>query len=205
MLTTYDPSMSMLEARTRYFEVNHFGESGGYDDAWVDFKLGPIPFPFPNTKARIRAVQVHDLHHIVTAYDTDTRGEFEISAWELGAGCKDFFAAWQLNLGGLGAGLFAAPGRTYRAFIRGRHSESLYGRDVGDLLQSTVREVREATGVDRQANATLTDKALFAAASVAGVAAMLVFGAVFVPLIPVGLVASHLRKRAETSRAPARA
>src|SRR5688572_1778448 len=90
-LTTYEPSATMREARARYFEVNDFGVDGGYQDAWVDFKLGPLPMPFPNTQGRLRAVAYHDLHHILTGYDTEIIGELEISAWELGAGCKSFW------------------------------------------------------------------------------------------------------------------
>src|SRR5690349_11954766 len=101
VLVHYDEGLSMRAARAIYFDVNRFGADGGYGDAWVDFKLGPLPVPFPNTRARVRAVRYHDLHHVLTGYDTSTIGELEISAWELGAGCKDFAAAWQLNLGGL--------------------------------------------------------------------------------------------------------
>src|SRR5688572_7376869 len=97
----YAETESMSDARAAYFKANGFGADGGYSDAWVDFKLGPVPFPFPNTKARVRAVRYHDLHHVLTGYGTDILGEFEISAWEIGAGCKDFVAAWQLNLGGM--------------------------------------------------------------------------------------------------------
>src|SRR5688572_30034252 len=101
MLVDYPENITMREARAMYFQANGFGASGGYDDAWVDFKLGPIPLPFPNTKARIEAVRFHDLHHLLTGYDTDITGEFEISAWEIAAGCKRFPAAWALNLGGM--------------------------------------------------------------------------------------------------------
>lgn len=38
-------------------------------------------------------------------------GEFEISAWEIGAGCGDFHAAWVLNLSGMTGGLLTAPVR----------------------------------------------------------------------------------------------
>src|SRR6478752_6208121 len=85
----YAPSLTLREARDLYFRSNGFGEDGGYGDAWVDFKLGPVPFPFPNTAARIKAVKVHDLHHIVTGYRTNFVGELEISAWEIGGGCED--------------------------------------------------------------------------------------------------------------------
>ena len=76
----------MRDSRRTYFEKNAFGVDGGYEDAWVDFKLGPIPFPFPNSAPRVRAVKFHDLHHVLTGYDTNFTGEVEISAWEIGAG-----------------------------------------------------------------------------------------------------------------------
>lgn len=191
MKTTYEPEMTMREARTRYFDVNGFGESGGYDDAWVDFSLGPIPFPFPQTAARVRAVRYHDLHHILTGYDTDIRGEFEISAWEIGAGCKDFVAAWHLNLGGMAAGLFTSPGRTFRAFVRGRRARSLYGEPLEALLESKVADVRARYGLrelDTPAAPTLADYALFTLAVVGGA---ILGGALFgllLPLVPVGLI-----------------
>ena len=71
-----DPSDTLRRARDEYFRVNNFGPNGGYDDAWVDFKLGPIPMPVPNTPSRKRAVRYHDLHHALTGYATDIRGEF---------------------------------------------------------------------------------------------------------------------------------
>ena len=77
-LVHYDEGLTMREARALYFEVNRFGADGGYGDAWVDFKLGPLPVPFPNTRARVRAVRYHDLHHVLTGYDTNAIGEFEI-------------------------------------------------------------------------------------------------------------------------------
>ena len=119
--------MTLREARDRYFAVNGFGPNGGYDDVWVDFKLGPIPLPFPNTAGRVAAVKFHDLHHILTGFDTNASGEFEISAWEVGAGCKGMLTAWTINLGGLVAGLLSSPRRTFRAFRRGRRESTTYG------------------------------------------------------------------------------
>ena len=62
----YDPEQTMRQARELYFAANHFGTDGGYSDAWVDLKLGPVPLPFPNTASRVRALRFHDLHHILT-------------------------------------------------------------------------------------------------------------------------------------------
>ena len=195
MKTTYDPSLTMLQARKLYFEVNQFGEKGGYEDAWVNFKLGPIPFPFPNTAGRIRAVKFHDLHHILTGYDTDLRGEFEISAWEIGAGCKDFYAAWVLNLGGIVGGLMIAPRRTVRAFARGLASSSLYGRDLDDLLQLPVGETRARFIGSGDPPMTAKSWLLFAVSALAGLVIgtlEVIFGTL---LLPVGLVSNFLLKR----------
>src|SRR5262245_50514331 len=107
--TSPDPKLTLRAARDVYFSENGFGADGGYSAAWVDFKLGPLPMPFPNTPGRVRAVQHHDLHHLITGYGTDIRGEMEISAWELGSGCKDYWTAWQLDLAALAGGVAAAP------------------------------------------------------------------------------------------------
>lgn len=196
-LTTYDPASSMREARATYFAVNHFGENGGYDDPWVDFMLGPIPFPFPNTKGRIEAVRFHDVHHILTGYDTNVIGESEIAAWELGAGCEDFAAAWVLNLAGIGGGLVFAPRRTLRAFVRGRRSRSFYGAELDELLDLTVAEARERMHVDAAegASATPGDLLRFGAAATVGLVVGTVFVAAGVVLAPIGLALNALRKR----------
>lgn len=197
MRTTYDPSLSLRAARKLYFAVNKFGDNGGYDDAWVDFKLGPIPFPFPNTPARIRAVKVHDLHHILTGYDTDLTGEFEISAWELGAGCKDFYAAWVLNLGGMTGGLVSSPRRIIRAFARGLASRSLYGLPLDELLELPVGEARARFLAADSPPPALT-KTGWLQLVLAGLAGLVVGSLLFVtvlPLLPFGLLTNALHKK----------
>ncbi len=198
MRTTYDPSLSLRAARKLYFAMNNFGESGGYDDAWVDFKLGPIPFPFPNTPARVRAVKFHDLHHILTGYTTDVLGEFEISAWELGAGCRDFYAAWVLNLGGLAAGLLVAPRRISRAFARGLASKSLYGGNLEELLEQPVGATREQMVAADPTPMTGKGLVLLALAAVTGLTVGTLLWLILLPLLPFGLLSNFLRKRALT-------
>jgi hypothetical protein len=146
----YDPAGSLADARRVYFEANGFPPDGGYQAEWVDFALGPIPMPFPNTDGRRRAVVIHDLHHVLTGYATDIYGEAEISAWELAAGCKGMLAAWALDLGGMALGVLIAPRRTFRAWVRGRRSRTLYGVPLdAALLDRTVGEVRGEMGVDQ--------------------------------------------------------
>jgi hypothetical protein len=184
--TAHDPAVTLRQARARYFEENDFGADGGYGARWVKLKLGPFPYAIPNTAGRVRAVRYHDLHHIVTGYRTDWIGEFEISGWEVGSGCRDFVAAWFLNLSGMFAGLFLSPRRIYRAFVRGRNTRNLYGRTFDDaLLDTRVDEMRAELGTDRDVPAgTPADLGRFLAFLVAGLPLMVVMSApALVPLM----------------------
>ncbi len=187
--------LTLRQARDLYFETNGFGPNGGYDDPWVDFSLGPVPFPFPNTPARVRAVRFHDLHHVLTGYATSTVGEFEIAAWELAAGCKGFAAAWALNLGGLLFGLLVAPRRTVAAFFRGRGDRTVYGEAYEALLDLRVGDARARYLAAGPRAAGLRDAALLALAAAGGVAVSLLLLALIVPLVPVGLATNALRRR----------
>ena len=195
---------SLGTALSAYFAENGFGENGGYTDAWVDFHLGPIPFPFPNTASRKRAVRFHDLHHLVTGYRTDVPGECEISAWEIGGGCRDFVAAWQLNLSGMGAGAFLWPRKTWEAFLRGRQSNNFYDRAYDDaLLSLKVGDARRELGLDRPLRpATATDVALYALASVAGLVSSIAFFVGCAPLAIVAWPVLQLLRRGHAKRPP---
>ncbi|MEX2209047.1 MAG: hypothetical protein WEF50_22750 [Myxococcota bacterium] len=154
-MATADLALTVGEARARYFERAGFPPDGGYAASFVALgKLGPIPLGFPNTDSRRRAVVMHDLHHVATGYETDWAGEGEISAWEISAGCGRYPFAWFINLQGMVMGWFVGPGRTWRAWVRGRHSRSLYAEGYSDaLLRETVGSLRARLGLDRPAPA----------------------------------------------------
>ncbi len=184
----YDEALTLREARAQYFEANGFGADGGYAARWVKLRAGPIRFAFPNTTARVRAVRLHDLHHLMTGYDTNWQGEFEISAWEIAGSCRDYVAAWILNLGGLAAGLFTYPRAVFRAFVRGRHSANFYRTGFSDgLLEQTVGDARGALRLDGALPApTSGDRVAFAGWSLA---ALLLYSA---PLVGLVWLASRL-------------
>jgi hypothetical protein len=143
----YADDEPVRNARQRYFEANGLGE-GGYAERWVKFKAGPFPVAFPNTKGRVRAVRMHDLHHLLTGYDTNLLGEGEIGAWEVASGCHHHRAAWVLNLLAYWGGLLAGPASVWRAFVRGRRSGNLYAGEWDEaLLDRTVGELRNEVGV----------------------------------------------------------
>jgi hypothetical protein len=144
----YADSTPLRHARADYFRKNAFGEDGGYGQPWVKLKLGPVPIWFPNTAGRRRAVRLHDLHHVATGYDTSLVGEAEIGAWELASGCANYYAAWLLNAGAVAMGLFLAPRRLWRAFVRGRSSTNLYRLGFDERwLDETVGALRERLGL----------------------------------------------------------
>ena len=179
---------TMRAALKQYFDDNGFGADGGYSDKWVDFKLGSIPFPFPNTDARRKAVKFHDLNHILTGYRTDLLGEFEISAWEIGAGCRNFAAAWVINLAGLTAGTFAAPIRTFRAFVRGRRQRASYWLPYEAALEREVDDVKRELGVNEERPKTsISDVALFPFALVTGLVVSIVMLSVLLSPITLAL------------------
>jgi hypothetical protein len=66
-----EASLTLREARARYFAANGLAADGGYHERWVRAPIGPIPFAFPNTAGRRRVTPAHDLHHVLTAYATD--------------------------------------------------------------------------------------------------------------------------------------
>lgn len=140
----YRDETTVRDARDEYFVRSGFARDGGYGDRWVLLKAGGVTvFAFPNTAARVRAVRLHDLHHVVTEYDTSWTGEAEIAAWELAAGCGRHAAAWVLNIAASLVGLIVSPRRVLRAFRRGRRSRTLYaGQFSDDLLDQTVGQLR---------------------------------------------------------------
>jgi hypothetical protein len=187
--TTYDPGLSLGEARTRYFVDNGFGAQGNYDERWVKVSLGPVPFAFPNSAARVKAVRYHDLHHVLTGYATTLKGESEIAAWELGSGCRSMVAAWVLNLLAMALGLVIDRKALRAAFVRGRYSDNLYeGEDLDALLGRPLGEQRARLRLDREPPATTAgDRAAFAAYAIGGVVTLLV--AAVLLLLPLAGVA----------------
>jgi hypothetical protein len=182
----FAPGLTLGEARARLFALGGLGDDGGYDDAWVKLKLWRVPFAFPNTDGRRRAVRFHDLHHVLTEYPTTWRGEFEIAAWEVAGGIRRYWVAWLLDLLGFACGLVVFPRAVYRAFVRGRHSTNLYG-EVWDesLLTRRVGEVRRRLKLDvEESRPTGDDRVAFVKWGAASVAAYVATGAVmFAPAL----------------------
>jgi hypothetical protein len=158
--------MLVRDARAAYFSENGFSEAS-YRDRFTRIPLGPLSLWMWNPPSRQRAVALHDLHHVATGYATTWRGEAEIGAWEIGASCGRYAAAWFYDAAAMAFGVAVCPRRTFRAFVRGRHGRSLYvdQRRVDEVLEMRVDALRTALVLDREPPAaTWRDYAAFAIA-----------------------------------------
>ncbi len=102
-------------------------EEGTEDSAksW-SCRFGPVDLRFPNFAWRRAAIRAHDLHHLMTGYPQTMRGEFQMAAWELGAGRYPYWGATLFCSPLLLAGLLWSPSRMLKAYRAGRGCCSLY-------------------------------------------------------------------------------
>jgi ubiquinone biosynthesis protein Coq4 len=110
---------------------------------WWKVRADLIVLPLPNFAWRRRAIDAHDVHHLLTGYPCTVEGELLIAAWEFGAGRYPHWGA-TLFCGPLVlAGLLLMPRRTLAAWRHGRRSRSLYlGADLGRLLDMPLAHAR---------------------------------------------------------------
>jgi hypothetical protein len=160
---TYENSVKVKDALPVYFSRYHF-KDGGYNLKWFKIKLGIIYIPLPNIKARVDAVKIHDIHHLITEYEANYKGEAEIGAWEIASGCGRYYAAWILNLGSFFIGMFLFPRFLFRAFLNGRTcAANLYYNTTYDenLLNKTIGELRQKIEIDSSKKISLKDYSAF--------------------------------------------
>jgi hypothetical protein len=104
--------------------------------------IGPVAVRLPNFAWRKRAILAHDLHHVLTGYPCNLRGEFQVAAWEFAAGPMPHWGARLFCLPLVVSGLVWSPRRIWRAYCDGLSSTSLHGNRIdGALLLSPVSVV----------------------------------------------------------------
>jgi hypothetical protein len=197
-------SQTMRAALTEHLVASGLPPDAGASEPFVVVKLMVVPYPIPNTKARQRAVKVHDLNHIISGYATDRVGELEISAWELASGgCGHYAAAWVLGLAGLFGGLLLAPRRTWRAFMTGRRQQNLYPFQFEELLALTVIEA-DALAQDPRPGPLRSLPAQLHLLSLVLISlpVAVVMSAAWYVLLPAWAVSSAWRRRSGGARVP---
>lgn len=139
---------TVRDALARYHAENGFtGDAMTGETVQVRVLGQTLDFPSPAFQRPLLAR--HDLHHVLTGYGTDLRGEAEMGAWELGAGPGHWFV-WVNDLGALELGVLC-PLRTARAFARGLRCRSLYRDDTSyeALLEMETEALRARLGLRR--------------------------------------------------------
>lgn len=142
--------LDIVTARAKFFAHYGFGADGGYEAQWVGIRIGWIRLVLPNTPGRVRAMPRHDLHHILTGYPPDWRGETFLAAWELASGHGRYWTARLICLWAFALGLLAHPRQLFRAFREGRKHRSLYTLQLDPWdLAYTLSEVKSLTRIRR--------------------------------------------------------
>jgi hypothetical protein len=126
-----------------FYKEHKLDADGGQGSTSVKIELGKnFHFYFPNFNARRKAVIKHDIHHILTGYDTTLAGESEISAWEIASGCKSYRAAFLIDTSGLMLGIGINFLGVLKAFARGRKTRNLY-YDMFTTEQALAMKISE--------------------------------------------------------------
>lgn len=144
-MNLYADDLKVKDALQIYFARNNF-KDGGYTDRFFNIVLGKIIIPLPNIKARIDAVKIHDIHHLITEYATTNKGEAEIGAWEIASGCGKYWVGWILNMGSFIIGMMFYQRALLKAFLKGRLvKKNLCYNTIYDnvLLNKTVGQLRK--------------------------------------------------------------
>lgn len=142
------PSPSSMGRQSVGDALRDFRDSNGLshdesDARWWIVRADLALLPLPNFAWRRRAIDAHDVHHLLTGYPCTVQGELLIAAWEWGAGRYPHWGA-TLFCGPLVlAGLIFMPRRILAAWRRGRGSRSLYRHtDLDRLADLPLAEAR---------------------------------------------------------------
>ena len=145
----YDDQMTVKAALAQFFE--RFGFSAdAYTAKWFALYIGKYPIVYlPNIPSRVHVAKFHDIHHVLTGYPANWKGEAEIGAWELVTGCRGYWVAWLLNGGAVLVGLLLWPRAVIRAFRRGRKTRTnlYHAFDYEALMEEGVGSLRQRVGL----------------------------------------------------------
>jgi len=113
---------------------------------WWSFKFSGFDIYCYNFGWRQQAILGHDLHHLLTGYPLTMVGEMQVAAWEFAAGRFPSIFATLFCLPLVAIGAVAWPKRTFSAFVRGRHSTSLYKAPVNaELLKMQLSDLQKTS------------------------------------------------------------
>ena len=144
----YPAFVITCEALARFFERRGIKPETESIDAWLAenwayMNVGGYRIPMKPLYGYKKVVILHDVHHLLTGYDTNWTGEMEVAAWELGSGgCGPHWLMWGNRAFAFVLGLLTAPRATLSAFQRGRTQRNLYRFNCSDVLLRDVEDLR---------------------------------------------------------------
>jgi hypothetical protein len=177
---------TIRELLPEFYSQYNLGMDGGQSSPYVRVEITKhIILYIPNFTARKKAVLKHDIHHIVTGYPSTFKGESEIGAWEIGSGCKHYWAAWVLDASGFMTGILFNLWGVLKAFARGRGTKNLYYDNITDekALDMKLGEIQKLLLLDKYPKETkpsVIDVMVFAIYALAG----LVYSILSILLLP---------------------
>lgn len=137
-------ALTVGEALARFRRANGLGTNESTARSWT-CRCGPVTLRLPNFAWRRKAILAHDLHHVLTGYPCTMRGEFQMAAWEFGAGRMPHPGATLFCLPLVAIGFFWSPRRIFLAFMNGRRSRSLHRSAItDDVLGAPLPTMRAA-------------------------------------------------------------
>ncbi len=117
-----------------------------YRDNWVRIAMWGRRVPVFPVHGFKKSLFIHDIHHVLSGYDTNWRGELEIAAWELSSGgCGRYYLYWIDRMVFTLLGLIFAPRATCRAFRRGLKHRNTFDRDPEVVMSIEIDELRRMT------------------------------------------------------------
>jgi len=181
---------TLKELLPDFYKEYHLGDEGGLHQSSVRVEVTKnIILYIPNFTARRKAVIKHDIHYIVTGYPSTFKGESEIGAWEIGSGCKHYWAAWVLDASGFMTGIVFNLWGVLKAFARGRKTKNLYYDNIPDdkALEMKLSEIQKFLWLDKYTTTTkpsIIDTLVFALYALLG----LIYSILSILLIPFILI-----------------
>jgi ubiquinone biosynthesis protein Coq4 len=174
------------EILSKFYTDNHLEKDGGQSSSFVKIDITPkFHFYFPNFNARKKAVIKHDIHHLLTNYETTVSGESEISAWEIASGCKNYWTAFFIDTSGVMLGISFNFWGVLKAFSRGRQTKNLYHDQFStdQALDMQINDLRKHLYLDKytkDSKPTFIDFILFLTFALFGS----IYSILLLPLLP---------------------
>ena len=138
--------MNVQHALDDFYDQHGYGREGGIDKKWDMIKFGPVALPLLNLESRRKNIFMHDIHHLVTGYDTTWLGEGSVCSWEIATGgWKHLYFPWLLTLWAMAVGVMLYPRASYRAFQAGLLMDNALtgGLSKPAMYVLTLDELRE--------------------------------------------------------------